>query len=80
MDAGECFAIVGKGSYPDAPGRMVLCLLPIPKEQADAACRVALGTHRAVRMQARQHGSPDTPLKESLPGLVGLKRCVARGK
>ena len=49
MEAGDCFLIVAKGSYPESPGRMVIHCQPIPKDQADAACRVAMGTHRAVR-------------------------------
>ena len=49
LEAGECFLIVGKGSYPDSPGRMVIHCVPVPKDQADAACAVALGTHRAVK-------------------------------
>ena len=49
--AGEAFVIVGRGSYPEAPGRMVIHCLPIPKRQADAACRVAMGTHRAVKIK-----------------------------
>jgi hypothetical protein len=49
LAAGECFIIGGKSSLPEQPGRIVLHLVAIPKEQADAACRVALGTHRATR-------------------------------
>jgi hypothetical protein len=49
LAAGEAFAIVGRGSYPDAVGRMVLYLLPVPKRQADDACAVALGQARAVK-------------------------------
>jgi hypothetical protein len=48
--AGECFRIIGKGSYPDAVGRLVLHCVPVERSQADAACRVAVGTHRAVRI------------------------------
>jgi len=50
LEAGECFMIAGRGAYPEADGtRVVLHLVPIPKDQADAACRVAMGTHRAVK-------------------------------
>ena len=50
LESGECFMIGGKTSHPELPGRIVIHLVPIPKEQADAACLVALGTHRAVRI------------------------------
>jgi len=51
LSAGECFAIAGKSSHPEIAGRVVLHLLTIPKSQADAACGVALGTHRAVKIK-----------------------------
>lgn len=54
LEAGECFLIVGKGSWPDSPGRMVIHCLPIPKEQADAACHVAMGSHRAVKVREKK--------------------------
>ena len=49
LEVGECFVIAGKSSLPDQPGRIALHFVPIPKEQADAACHVAMGTHRAVK-------------------------------
>ena len=54
LEPGECFMIAGRGSVPHADGtRVVLHLVPIPKDQADAACRVAMGTHRAVKIKAK---------------------------
>jgi hypothetical protein len=49
LAVGECFVIGGKSSHPDQPGRIALHFVPVPKSQADAACNVALGTHRAVK-------------------------------
>lgn len=57
LAAGDAFLIVGRGSYPDAPGRMVIHCLPVPKPQADAACRVAMGEARAVKIKPK---SPTT--------------------
>lgn len=53
LDAGDCFLIVGKGSWPDAPGRMVIYCQSIPKAQADGACLVAMGKARAVKAKAK---------------------------
>ena len=35
----------------EAQGRMVLNCLPIMKDRADAAYRVAVGTHRAMKLK-----------------------------
>ena len=51
--AGECFLIVGRGSYPGATGRMALYCQPCPKDLADQACGVAMGTHRAARIKTQ---------------------------
>lgn len=48
---GEVFALVGKGSYPDAPGRWVLHLAPAAWPPAVAASHVLKGTHRAVKIK-----------------------------
>lgn len=39
----NCFAVVGKASWPDNPARWVLYLLPCSIAQADSAVRVARG-------------------------------------
>ena len=57
--AGEAFLIVGRGTYPEYPGRMVIHCVAIPKEQADAACRVAMGQARAVAIATKAKGKPD---------------------
>jgi hypothetical protein len=50
----QFFAVI---SHPDATspaesaGRMILTILPTDKRFATAACNVALGTHRAVRIK-----------------------------
>lgn len=54
LDAGECFMIAGKTSYPEQPGRIVIHLVPIPKAQADAACGVAMGTHKATKIKPKE--------------------------
>ena len=43
-------------SPPEALGRLILVCLPMTKETANAAYRVATGTHKAVRIKAK----PDT--------------------
>lgn len=48
---GECFAIVGRSSYPEAAGGMAIYLQSIPMEAAAAACGVAMGTHSAKRIK-----------------------------
>lgn len=50
-ELGECFAIVGRGSYPGHVGKLCLFALPVPKAVADAACAVAVGTHKATRIR-----------------------------
>lgn len=49
---GECFAIVGRGSYPGHVGRLCLYAVPVSKELATAACKVAMGEARAVKLKA----------------------------
>lgn len=48
---GECFAVVGRGSYPGHVGRLCLYALPVSHSVAVDACNVLLGTHRAVRIK-----------------------------
>ncbi len=45
------FVVVGPGSWPDTPGRMVLYLIETDCKRADAAVRVARGisTERRIR-------------------------------
>lgn len=52
-DAGDAFLIIGRGTHDEHPGRMVIHCLPIPKTQADAACRVAMGEARAVKIKSK---------------------------
>jgi hypothetical protein len=47
----SAFLIVGKASHPDDPRRWVIHLLPLDMKAATAACNVALGTHRAVKIK-----------------------------
>jgi hypothetical protein len=51
LSAGECFVIAGKSSHPEIAGRIVLHLLPLDMKTATAACNVAIGTHRAVKVK-----------------------------
>lgn len=51
--AGDCFAVVGRASYPDDLRRMVLHLVPAPLARAAAACRVATGEARAVKPRTK---------------------------
>lgn len=41
---GEAFVVIGKGSYPDAAGRMTLHAVPTSIELANRAVRLARGT------------------------------------
>jgi hypothetical protein len=51
LACGECFAIVGRDSYPTDPGRMVIYLQPVPlKTICDASAVIAM-THKAVRIR-----------------------------
>lgn len=51
LACGECFQIVGKGSYPTDPGRMVIYCQPCTMQQATAAGQIIDGTHRAQRIR-----------------------------
>jgi hypothetical protein len=42
-DAGECFAVIGKASYPDNPRRYALHLVPCSIQDANKAAAVARG-------------------------------------
>ncbi len=46
-----CFAVIGKASYPDDPARWVIHLVPSTIKDADAACKVATGKARAVKLK-----------------------------
>jgi hypothetical protein len=52
LEVGECWMIAGKSSHPEIPGRVVIHLLPLDMKTATAACNVALGTHRAVKIKS----------------------------
>jgi hypothetical protein len=45
----DCFAVIGRGSWPDQPSRWRLWLVPCPVKIANDAVGVAKGTHRATR-------------------------------
>jgi hypothetical protein len=51
-DAGKYFVLHGYQSpRPEDAGRFVVLALPVDKDVADAAARVAKGTHRAVKLR-----------------------------
>lgn len=51
--AGESvFMVIGRASHPTDPCRWVLHAVPVPMATANAACNVALGTHRAVKIKS----------------------------
>ncbi len=45
------FMVIGRASHPDDPARWVIHLVPVDMKAATAACNVALGTHRAVKIK-----------------------------
>lgn len=45
----KAFVLIGKASYPDEPGRWAIHIVPCEIETANAASRVALGTHKATK-------------------------------
>jgi hypothetical protein len=47
----SAFLVIGKASHPDDPSRWVIHLVPVPMATASAACNVAIGTHRAVKIK-----------------------------
>jgi hypothetical protein len=47
----SAFMVIGRASHPDDPARWVIHLLPLDMKAATAACNVALGTHRAVKIK-----------------------------
>ncbi|MCX6875391.1 MAG: hypothetical protein NTW21_16525 [Verrucomicrobia bacterium] len=51
LEAGKAFAIIGRGSYPSDPARMVIYCQAVPLEVATAACQIPAGTHRAQRIK-----------------------------
>jgi len=61
LACGECFQIVGRSSYPDQPGRMVIFCQPCPMELATAACQILDGTHKAVRVKVAAAGTATAP-------------------
>ena len=68
-----CFAIVGRGSYPTDPARMVVYLLPVPLRIAQDACKVALGTHAARRIKtpSRANVAQPSPHRQPDPQATG---------
>ena len=59
--AGECFAIIGRGTYPTDPARMVIYCQSVPLATAAAACRILTGEARAVRIMPPKAGKADPP-------------------
>ncbi len=47
---GDCFQIVGRGSYPETPGLMVIYCHSTDPQTSRSACGVILGTHSAKRV------------------------------
>ncbi len=47
----QCFAIVGKCSFPACPDRWAIYLAPVPMATAAAACDVLLGRATARRIK-----------------------------
>ncbi len=48
---GETFVCLGPGSWPEAPGRSVLYLVPVDRERLRDAQRIIVGTHRAAKIK-----------------------------
>jgi hypothetical protein len=66
----ECFVVIAKASWPDDPTRWALHLIPASIKAANAACEVAQGIKRAVKLRSRpqepsQHQSPATAATEA---------------
>ena len=59
-ECGKHFIVVTPGSYPSSTGRMVLHIVECGDKQAADACKVALGSHRAVknREEGKLRGEP----------------------
>jgi hypothetical protein len=57
----ECFAVVGRDTYPGNPAQWVIYLLPTTFKAANSATGVAKGTHRAVRIKSTPDHQPTTP-------------------
>lgn len=53
----SAFVVIGKASLPDDPGRWVIHCVPLDMKTATAACNVALGTHRAVKVKDAPQGT-----------------------
>ena len=76
----ECFAIVGKVTWPGDASRWAIYLLPVPLAGANAATSVLLGTHRAapIRRPSPQP-TPDTATPANtaaLPHGIGTKAAA----
>ena len=74
LEAGECFAIIGRGSYPSDPARMVIYCQPVPMATATAACQILAGTHRAQRIK------PPASATAKPAAIVARARVSERGK
>jgi len=44
----QCFAVIGRASYPDDPARWVIHIAPVSFGTAHDACEVLMGTKRAA--------------------------------
>jgi len=48
-DAGECFLVACRGSYPDAANRFVIHALPADRKLIEQAIEVIQGTRRTIK-------------------------------
>lgn len=64
---GEAFAIVGRSSFPDQPGRMAIFCQAVPLATATAACQILAGTHRAQRIKPPASAPPSQPQSSRVP-------------
>jgi hypothetical protein len=61
---GRAWAVVAPGSWPTAPGRLVLHVVECPSmKAANGACAVAQGLSRALKHRAVKATHPTTPPK-----------------
>ena len=73
-ESGIRFAVMGPGSYPGATGRSVLYLFECAQETAQAACGVALGTHRAAKIRTPAVQPLEPGLADDVPQTPGRRK------
>jgi len=78
LAVGECFQIVGKGSYPTDPNRMVIYCQAVPLSVAQDACRILDGSHRAQRIKPPAVATV-TPSASASPANMPDRRPDATG-